>query len=203
MRLAKRLGGAAVLLLILQTGAAAQTMRFDTSVGSFDMELNPTTTPTCSRWSTTSSAYIGLGRYHYTAINRADEGFVLQMGGFLGFPPTPEDFLGLLQEIRRLDPVIVDANGDGQVDFDADAEHPRHGVAGVVRRQPQQRHQQLLHQPAATTRRPRRAGLRAVRADRRHDDGRPHHGAGPDQPDRATRTISRSATCRCWRTGGW
>lgn len=110
---------AALLAAILAGGAHAQTMRFETSVGSFDMVLNPTGDANLQPIVDNIVAYIGLGRYHHTVINRADEGFVLQMGSFLGFPSTPNDFLGLLQEIRRLDPVVVDANGDGQVDFSA------------------------------------------------------------------------------------
>jgi cyclophilin family peptidyl-prolyl cis-trans isomerase len=94
-------------------------MRFDTSVGVFDMQLNPTNDPNLQPLVDNIVAYIGLGRYHYTAINRAAEGFVLQMGSFLGFPPTPNDYLGLIQEIQRLSPVIVDGNGDGSVDFTA------------------------------------------------------------------------------------
>jgi cyclophilin family peptidyl-prolyl cis-trans isomerase len=117
MSMARRLGGAAFLLTILQAGAFGQTMRFDTSVGAFDMVLNPTNDPNLQPLVDNMVAYIGLGRYSYTSINRAAEGFVLQMGSFLGFPPTPNDFLGLLQEIRRLDPVTTDSNGDGQVDF--------------------------------------------------------------------------------------
>ena len=45
MSMARRFGGAAVLLAILQAGAAAQIMRFETNVGSFDMTLNPTNDP--------------------------------------------------------------------------------------------------------------------------------------------------------------
>jgi peptidyl-prolyl cis-trans isomerase A (cyclophilin A) len=94
-------------------------MRFETSVGSFDMELNPTNDPNLQPLVDNIVAYIGLGRYHHTVINRAPDGFVLQMGSFLGFPPTPENFLGLIQEIERLDAVVVDGNGDGTVDFNA------------------------------------------------------------------------------------
>jgi peptidyl-prolyl cis-trans isomerase A (cyclophilin A) len=124
MSFARRLAAAAALAVLLHTtllhtGAAAQTMRFDTSVGSFDMELNPTNDANLQGLVDNMVAYIGLGRYHYTAINRAPDDFVLQMGSFLGFPPTTNDFLGLLQEIRRLDSVVTDANGDGQVDFSA------------------------------------------------------------------------------------
>lgn len=113
-----RCSAAAFVIAVLLPGASnAQIMRFQTSVGSFDMELNPTNDANLKPLVDNMVAYIGLGRYHYTAINRAAEDFVLQMGSFLGFPPTPENYLGLLQEIRRLDSVVVDSNGDGQVDF--------------------------------------------------------------------------------------
>ncbi len=110
---------ALALSLISPAIAPAQIMRFQTNVGSFDLELNPTNDPNLQPLVDNMVAYIGLGRYHYTAINRAPDGFVLQMGSFLGFPPTPNDFLGLLQEIRRLDAVVIDSDGDGQVDFGA------------------------------------------------------------------------------------
>ncbi|HMO85268.1 MAG TPA: peptidylprolyl isomerase [Lacipirellulaceae bacterium] len=115
--MARHLFCALAVTLAMTSGAKAQIMRFETSVGSFDMELNPTNDPNLKGLVDNMVGYIGLGRYHYTAINRAADSFVLQMGSFLGFPPTPGDFLSLLQEIRRLDPVIVDSNGDGQVDF--------------------------------------------------------------------------------------
>jgi cyclophilin family peptidyl-prolyl cis-trans isomerase len=127
MKLVCRICAAALLAALFQTGAGAQTMRFETSVGSFDMILNPTNNANLQPLVDNIVAYIGLGRYHYTAINRAvdgipgpgdtDDDFVLQMGGFLGFPPTPENFLGLVQEVQRLNPVTTDANGDGDVDF--------------------------------------------------------------------------------------
>jgi cyclophilin family peptidyl-prolyl cis-trans isomerase len=115
---------AAIVASFAAAPASAQTLRFDTSVGSFDMELNPTNDSNLQPLVDNIVAYVGLGRYHYTAINRAakqgdDSDFVLQMGSFLGFPPTTNDWLGLLQEINRLDPVVTDANGDGQVDFAA------------------------------------------------------------------------------------
>ncbi len=127
MTMFRRVCAALVLAALIQAGAAAQTMRFETNVGSFDMILNPTNNANLQPLVDNIVAYIGLGRYHYTAINRAvdgipgpgdtDDDFVLQMGGFLGFPPTPENFLGLVQEVQRLNPVTTDADGDGQVDF--------------------------------------------------------------------------------------
>jgi cyclophilin family peptidyl-prolyl cis-trans isomerase len=119
MSVLRRLAAAALLAVLMHAGASAQIMRFETSVGSFDMELNPTNDANLKPLVDNMVAYIGLGRYHYTAINRAAENFVLQMGSFLGFPPTTNDFLGLVQQIHRLNPVVVDVNGDGQVDFGA------------------------------------------------------------------------------------
>lgn len=127
MKALGRIEAAGLLLLMIHAGAAAQTMRFETNVGSFDMVLNPTNDANLQPLVDNLVAYIGLGRYHYTAINRAvdgipgpndtDDDFVLQMGGFLGFPPTPNDFLGLVQPVKALSPVTTDFNGDGQVDF--------------------------------------------------------------------------------------
>jgi cyclophilin family peptidyl-prolyl cis-trans isomerase len=119
------LGLAALMAGFGAAPASAQTtLRFNTSVGSFDMELNPTNDSNLQPLVDNIVAYVGLGRYHYTAINRAakqgdDSDFVLQMGSFLGFPPTTNDWLGLLQQVNGLDPVVTDANGDGQVDFAA------------------------------------------------------------------------------------
>lgn len=125
----RHLGFAALASAFLATiagehASAQTTLRFNTSVGSFDMELNPTNDANLQPLVDNIVAYVGLGRYHYTAINRAakqqdDSDFVLQMGSFLGFPPTTNDWLGLLQEVRKLDSVVTDGNGDGQVDFAA------------------------------------------------------------------------------------
>jgi cyclophilin family peptidyl-prolyl cis-trans isomerase len=73
-------------------------------------------------------AYVGLGKYHFSAINRADDqnpgpsdDFVLQMGSFLGFPRAPDLWAQNLssQSIRALKPVTTDTNGDFQVDFNS------------------------------------------------------------------------------------
>lgn len=112
------------LMLVTVCGASAQTMRFNTNVGSFDMVLNPNNDPNLQPLVDNIVAYIGLGRYHFTAINRAVEGgagtaddFVLQMGGFQAFPPVPDLWATMLQSVDALDPVTVDADDDGQVDF--------------------------------------------------------------------------------------
>jgi cyclophilin family peptidyl-prolyl cis-trans isomerase len=123
----KRICAATALLLVIQSGVVAQTMRFTTNVGSFDMELNPTNDPNLQPLVDNIVAYIGLGWYGNTAINRAVEGgpgtaddFVLQMGGFLASPPTPQNYLGLVREVQKLSPVIVDGpDADNLPDFTA------------------------------------------------------------------------------------
>lgn len=121
-----RLSAALALIVSIAPPAAAQTMRFTTNVGSFDMKLNPDDDPNLQPLVDNIVAYIGLGRYHFSAVNRAVENapgtqddFVLQMGGFLGFPIVPELWAELHDSVRALTPVTVDADGDGQVDFNA------------------------------------------------------------------------------------
>lgn len=120
-----RIGLATVLALLTTTGAFAQTMRFNTSVGSFDMELNPNNDANLQPLVDNIVAYIGLGKYHFSAVNRAADAqpgtaddFVLQMGGFMGFPSIPDLWATMNSSIEKLnDGVVVDADGDGQVDF--------------------------------------------------------------------------------------
>jgi cyclophilin family peptidyl-prolyl cis-trans isomerase len=124
----KRILAASAVLLVIHSSAASQTMRFETNVGSFDMVLNPTNDPNLRPLVDNIVAYIGLGRYHFSAVNRAADGttpaasddFVLQMGGFMGFPPVPGQWASLHTAIEKLnDGVTVDADGDGEVDFNA------------------------------------------------------------------------------------
>ena len=122
-----RIGLATVLALLTTTGAFAQTMRFTTNVGSFDMELNPNNDANLQPLVDNIVAYIGLGKYHFSSVNRAADGnagtaddFVLQMGGFMGFPIDPDLWGSLHTPVEKInDGVVVDANGDGQVDFNA------------------------------------------------------------------------------------
>lgn len=116
---------ALLLSALVVSDAQAQTVRFETNVGNFDMVLNPTNDPNLQPLVDNVIAYVGLGRYHFTAINRAadgptaspDDDFVLQMGGFLGFPPNPDLWPQLVQPVEKLPEAIVDADGDGEVDF--------------------------------------------------------------------------------------
>jgi cyclophilin family peptidyl-prolyl cis-trans isomerase len=123
----KRICAAAALLLVIQCGAVAQTMRFTTNVGSFDMVLNPTNDANLQPLVDNIVAYIGLGWYGNTAVNRAVDGgpgtaddFVLQMGGFLASPPTAQNYLSNVREVQKLSPVIVDGpDADNSPDFTA------------------------------------------------------------------------------------
>ncbi|TWT67667.1 Peptidyl-prolyl cis-trans isomerase cyp18 [Posidoniimonas polymericola] len=115
---------AAALIATLVIGLApsigsAQTVRFLTSVGDFYLELNPTNDANLQGHVDNLLAYIGTGRYHGSVVNRAPEGFVLQLGGFEQGNFTPETLPpGGFDGIEKFDSVTVDANDDGIVDFD-------------------------------------------------------------------------------------
>jgi cyclophilin family peptidyl-prolyl cis-trans isomerase len=61
---------------------SAQTVRFETSAGTFELLLNPTNDPRLQGHVDNLLQYVLSGRYDGTVINRADEGFVLQMGSY-------------------------------------------------------------------------------------------------------------------------
>ncbi|TWU28160.1 peptidylprolyl isomerase [Bythopirellula polymerisocia] len=109
---------AIALVLIATPNLSAQTVRFDTNVGTFDMLLNPTGNPFLQGHVDNLLAYVEAGRYNTTVINRAATNFVLQMGGFQApFLSLPGNF-NAFPAVASFDPVVVDEDGDGQVDFD-------------------------------------------------------------------------------------
>ncbi|MCA9257753.1 MAG: peptidylprolyl isomerase [Planctomycetales bacterium] len=118
-----------LLATAMAGSAVAQTLRFETNVGSFDMLLNPSGDANLQPLVDNILAYVGLGRYNYSVINRAadndnsdaSDDFVLQMGSFLAFPGVTDHWADHLQDVTRLTEVIVDADGDGEVDFDRTA----------------------------------------------------------------------------------
>ncbi len=63
-------------------GASGQVVRFQTTVGDFDMVLNPTNNPVLQGHVDNMLEYVDADRYRGSWINRAAENFVLQMGGF-------------------------------------------------------------------------------------------------------------------------
>ena len=109
---------AVVLSSFLLVPVTAQTVRFDTNVGTFDLELNPTGNPNLQGHVDNLLAYVDSGRYDLTVINRAQEDFVMQMGGFqldtLVLPDNFSDF----PAVESFGNVIVDADEDGTADFD-------------------------------------------------------------------------------------
>ena len=128
MRWNRLFAAAAIFACGTASAAFGQTiMRFETNVGSFDMVLNPNNDANLQPLVDNLVAYVGLGRYHFSAINRAADGnpgtsddFVLQMGSFLAFPPVPDLWAAEgPTAIDRFAAVTTDADGNGQVDFSA------------------------------------------------------------------------------------
>jgi cyclophilin family peptidyl-prolyl cis-trans isomerase len=104
-----------VLASLVACAASAQTVRFQTNVGNFDMVLNPTGNPLLQGHVDNLMQYVTSGRYDNTVINRADkyldqqqqaQQFVLQMGGFktadTSLPATIDGF----DSIQAFAPVI-------------------------------------------------------------------------------------------------
>jgi cyclophilin family peptidyl-prolyl cis-trans isomerase len=77
-----RVSIATLILLSLGVPASAQVVRFETTMGDFDMVLNPTNNARLQGHVDNLLAYVNGKRYDGSWINRADTGFVLQMGGF-------------------------------------------------------------------------------------------------------------------------
>jgi cyclophilin family peptidyl-prolyl cis-trans isomerase len=94
-----------MLLAILSCTAHAQTVRFETNAGSFDMELNPTHEPRLQGSVDNLLQYVTSGRYDNTVINRAVPGFVLQMGLFQSPEAKPSPTISGFVPIVAFPPV--------------------------------------------------------------------------------------------------
>ncbi len=96
-----------VAALLPAAVAHGQVVRFQTSVGDFDLVLNPTSNPALQGHVDNMLHYVLSGRYDDTVINRAEHDFVLQMGGFetlsTSVPATVSGFL----PIETFDPIHV------------------------------------------------------------------------------------------------
>jgi hypothetical protein len=79
----------AVYALFVGPAAAQTVVRFETTMGTFDMVLNPTNNPRLQGNVDNILAYVAADRYRGVWINRADTGFVLQMGGFYSHTKRP------------------------------------------------------------------------------------------------------------------
>ena len=109
------------MLSLAPVTAKGNYIQFQTNVGNFNVTLNPTNNPNLQPYVDNFLAYAFSGRYDNTVINRAQEGFVIQWGSFVADVTTTSELEFGFSSIERFDPVIVDADGNGQVDFDTSA----------------------------------------------------------------------------------
>jgi cyclophilin family peptidyl-prolyl cis-trans isomerase len=84
-----RVSFATLILFSLVASASAQVVRFETTIGSFDMVLNPTNNARLQGHVDNMLSYVNNNSYNSSWINRADTGFVLQMGGFHSHTKRP------------------------------------------------------------------------------------------------------------------
>jgi cyclophilin family peptidyl-prolyl cis-trans isomerase len=100
-----RLGFFLALVMLPTSGACAQVVRFQTSVGDFDLVLNPTSSPALQGHVDNMLHYVLSGRYDATVINRAARDFVLQMGGFEALSPAIPATVNGFPTIATFDPI--------------------------------------------------------------------------------------------------
>jgi peptidyl-prolyl cis-trans isomerase A (cyclophilin A) len=104
--------------LLSAAGTTAQTIRFHTTLGPFDVLLNPTGASELQPYIDGFLQYVNSGAYEGVVINRADEGFVVQLGIYTTSATTTAEVpSGGFDDVPALDPVIVDSNNDGDIDF--------------------------------------------------------------------------------------
>ncbi len=103
-----RSGIALVVCLVAVSSASmasAQVVRFETSLGEFDMVLNPTNNPRLQAHVDNMLQYVEGDYYRSSWINRADEGFVLQMGGFYSDTKRPQLTIASTRPVPAFTPV--------------------------------------------------------------------------------------------------
>ena len=119
----------ALVIALAASSAYAEKVRFDTNVGNIDIVLNPQGLSQLQGHVNNMLAYIDAGRYDMNLINRADFGttagdptddFVLQFGGFSTDTQTLPDAFADFSAVEAFDNVVVDSNGDGEVDFNTE-----------------------------------------------------------------------------------
>jgi cyclophilin family peptidyl-prolyl cis-trans isomerase len=101
-----RIGIAVVICLCGVSSAAAQVVRFETSVGDFDMVLNPTNNARLRDYANNMVRYVENNSYNSSWINRADENFVLQMGGFYSHTRRPPLTIDSTRPVATFAPVL-------------------------------------------------------------------------------------------------
>lgn len=105
--------------LLANPSLHAQTnVRFDTNAGSFDVLLNPTNNSDLQGLVDNFLQYVTSGRYDGTVINRAAQGFVVQLGTFVAdVADTGSIPAAGFSQIAAFAPVITDTDGDRIVDL--------------------------------------------------------------------------------------
>jgi cyclophilin family peptidyl-prolyl cis-trans isomerase len=108
--MASRLGIVVAIYLCMAGGATAQVVRFETTVGDFDMVLNPTHNAALQGYVDNFLNYVDQNRYLGSWINRADKNkdgsdFVLQMGGFFSNTKRPPLTIDSTRPVATLAPV--------------------------------------------------------------------------------------------------
>jgi cyclophilin family peptidyl-prolyl cis-trans isomerase len=86
-------------------GAAAQVVRFETTMGDFDMVLNPTHNSVLQNHVDNMLDYVNRETYTGTWINRAAKDFVLQMGGFYSQTLLPQFSNDQVRNLRSFAPI--------------------------------------------------------------------------------------------------
>jgi cyclophilin family peptidyl-prolyl cis-trans isomerase len=92
-------------LLVAMPTVAQEVVRFETSIGSFDMVLNPTNNPLLEAHAENMLNYVEGNRYNGSWINRANENFVLQMGGFFSHTKRPPLTIASTRPVATFAPV--------------------------------------------------------------------------------------------------
>jgi cyclophilin family peptidyl-prolyl cis-trans isomerase len=87
------------------TSARGQVVRFETTMGDFDMVLNPTNNPRLQGHVDNLLQYVEGNYYQGSWINRADGTFVLQMGGFFADTKRPGPTILSTRPMPTFDPV--------------------------------------------------------------------------------------------------
>jgi cyclophilin family peptidyl-prolyl cis-trans isomerase len=106
MRMTSRIILSLVACIGLVSSAAAQVVRFETTQGDFDMVLNPTNNPLLQEHVDNMVRYVEDNRYLGSWINRADTGFVLQMGGFFSHTKRPGLNQDFIHSVQRYDDIV-------------------------------------------------------------------------------------------------
>jgi cyclophilin family peptidyl-prolyl cis-trans isomerase len=104
-RMSYRLGIALAICTLAASSAYSQVVRFETSVGDFDMVLNPTDNSLLQGHVDNLLQYVEAGSYRGSWINRAQDGFVLQMGSFYSHTKRPPRTIASTRSFQPFTPV--------------------------------------------------------------------------------------------------